>query len=794
MIGALLSIAKFFLYFLQRKAPISLVGIFFSIMVGENSSIVVAQTRLDSLYNMKQDVKGVSVIDSLLSKASHASERQQLALYNQLSIEYFYISLDKAKFYQGLAHVMAEKLADSSGLAEALLNAGFISRIEGELDQAFAQTRESASRFERSGNKRGIARAYFNLGLIFGAKNDYFHARRYLLQSLDKATEAGDTFQCARSLNGISEDYFAIGEPQKALEYGVRSLELHKSMPDKRWYALQLDNVGYLYENMKQSEQALQYYQEAYSILMSLGRKGQHRLANSCKNIANALRELRRFDEGIIWAKKGIELQKIADESLRSLNGLRGNYRALADLYEAVGKVDSALYWNKAIITMLIPRNYYTLSVYEKLVNLSGRQGNISEALQYADLSWQLASLLKNPKARETATRTKAEAMRLAGQSDSALFYLRIYLAIHDSLNSIEKKKQIERLHAVHDIEQKENENRHLLQENLVKEAVIARQTFAVIAISISLIATIVIIIIIYRANHHNKQVSERLININAELDSTITELQQTQAQLVLSERVSAVGMLTAGVMHEINNPNAAVYAALESIQAKNKQMRDFFLGLLDDEGKQSPEAKQFLDLNESTEKMSSVAKLGAERVKHIVASLRTFTKHQEFGFKKTTIRQELEATAEIFRYQFKNVEVRIHVPQETTIVGNIAEINQVFLNLLVNAAQADATQIVIQSQISESGRVIIIVSDNGKGMDSRTLERIFQPFFSTKTSGNSGLGLSISQQIMERHSATITVQSDVGKGTTFQLEFPPLKEDYSDDDYSVQDSFVHHP
>ncbi|MCU0424051.1 MAG: tetratricopeptide repeat-containing sensor histidine kinase [Candidatus Kapabacteria bacterium] len=718
----------------------------------------------------------ISVLDSLEMLLPRVQERERVALHNLLSFEFYYISLEKARYHQGSALQLARKYSDSLGIAEAYLNEGFIARLEGDYQHASEASMRALHIFQSRSNVSRVSRALYNLGLATSSKNEYVQARSYLLQSLDYAEQSKDSFQLARTLNAISEEYFAIGEPAKALQYAQQSLAIHRMIPDKRWLALQIDNVGFLYENMKQSATALQYYQEGYAILRALGNKGRHRLANSCKNIANALRQLGRTDEALVWARKGAELQETSPEMYKSLNGLRGNYRAIAEIFEARNNLDSALVWYDRILALPTQKNFYTLIVFEKIARLHAEKGNKRQTMFFADKSWNLALQLNNPRAREIAARTKAFALRFAGKNDSAYIFLTNYVTIHDSLNSLEKKTQLERLQAAHDSEKRNAENERLRQENLVKEAVIARQTFAVIAVSVTLIATFALTLLIFRANKRNKQTSMRLQAINSELDSTIQELHQTQSQLVLADRVNAVGMLTAGVMHEINNPNAAVYGALESLQTTNKDIRGFFLALLDEESKQSPEAQEFVRLSDRASSMITVALLGSERVKHIVASLRTFTKHQEAGFKKTALLQELQATTEIFRYQFKDVRVELDCPQELTIVGNIAEINQVFLNLLVNAAQAAATVITIRCRSLEGGAVEIDVIDNGNGMESRIISRIFEPFFSTKESegdgSNSGLGLSITQQILERHSASIRVESEPGKGTTFTLCF----------------------
>jgi signal transduction histidine kinase len=258
----------------------------------------------------------------------------------------------------------------------------------------------------------------------------------------------------------------------------------------------------------------------------------------------------------------------------------------------------------------------------------------------------------------------------------------------------------------------------------------------------------------------------------NTELSTTLQDLKSTQSQLVQSERMNAIGMLTAGVMHEINNPNAIVYAAISQARSKIQAMTVYILSLLDEESRKSDEVRIFEDMSRDAASHLDMATNGSNRIRGIVANLQGFTKHQEDGNKTGNLTAELRSTIELFRLQFKNVQVECRIPEEMMIAGNFGELNQVFLNLLVNAAQAGATALRIEAEVSAHG-ITLSFSDNGAGMSEQVRRRIFEPFFSTKAEGNSGLGLSISKQIVERHGGSLTCESAQGSGTVFRVELP---------------------
>jgi len=259
----------------------------------------------------------------------------------------------------------------------------------------------------------------------------------------------------------------------------------------------------------------------------------------------------------------------------------------------------------------------------------------------------------------------------------------------------------------------------------------------------------------------------------NLALDEAFKELQQAQSQLVHSERMNAAGMLTAGVMHEINNPNAAVIAAVHDAKSTVKKITEFFFSLLDERSKHSQKAQQFSKLTDEANHVLEIASVGAMRVKGIVANLQHFTKHQREGMYMGSFDTEFVSTLEMFHYQFKQTTIITDIEKGLALEANWGELNQIMLNLLINAVQAGAGQIQVKVHTSGENRVVVHVSDDGSGMSAEVSRRIFEPFFSTKSSGNNGLGLSISKQIIERHGGTISCESTIGEGTNFFITLP---------------------
>ncbi len=273
------------------------------------------------------------------------------------------------------------------------------------------------------------------------------------------------------------------------------------------------------------------------------------------------------------------------------------------------------------------------------------------------------------------------------------------------------------------------------------------------------------------------QKVTERTRDLddkNKDLENTLDELKQTQQHLILSEKMAALGSLVAGVAHEINNPIGAVRSAsdvssrcLDRLQ-ESIEHNDSVEAVLKD--KHYKTAMKLL--KENTE----IALEGSGRVTKIVKSLRNFARLDEAEFQKADIHEGLDSTLTLVHHQLKH---RIEVVKEYGDIPKVKcypnQLNQVFMNLLVNASQAigDKGTITITTE-ADDGNVYVTIADDGKGIASENLTKIFDPGFTTKGTGvGTGLGLSISYNIIKNHKGTITAKSEVGRGTTIRIALP---------------------
>ena len=238
----------------------------------------------------------------------------------------------------------------------------------------------------------------------------------------------------------------------------------------------------------------------------------------------------------------------------------------------------------------------------------------------------------------------------------------------------------------------------------------------------------------------------------------------------MISDRMASVGTLAAGVAHEINNPLAAVMANLD-LAASGIAERAAMLGLTAEFGEVREELRD--------------AREAAERIRNIVRDLKIFSRSEEDKTGPVDIQRVMEST---LRMAWNEIRHRARLVKDygTDSVGGgkrVSRLGQVFLNLVINAAQAipegraDNNEIRISTSTDPSGGVVIEIADTGPGMPPEVLSQLFTPFFTTKPVGvGTGLGLSICHRIVTGFGGSIDVKSEVGKGTAFRISLPPAR------------------
>ncbi|MBP0020888.1 MAG: HAMP domain-containing protein [Cyanobacteria bacterium SBLK] len=279
----------------------------------------------------------------------------------------------------------------------------------------------------------------------------------------------------------------------------------------------------------------------------------------------------------------------------------------------------------------------------------------------------------------------------------------------------------------------------------------------------------------------------ERVEERTRELQETLVALQETQAQLIQTEKMSSLGEMVAGIAHEINNPVNFIHGNVTHAAEYLDDLFDLialYQGYSPDRESKIKDKLEEIDfdfLQADFPRILASMRMGTQRIREIVTSLRNFSRLDEAEVKDVDLHEGIESTLIVLGHKIKQgIEIIRDYGDLPKISCYPAQLNQVFLNLIVNSIDTllnrdiETKQITIRTCRTQEDTIQISILDNGLGIPENIRHKIFNPFFTTKPIGQgTGLGLSICYRIIEKHDGRIEVFSEVGRGTEFKITLP---------------------
>jgi two-component system NtrC family sensor kinase len=577
----------------------------------------------------------------------------------------------------------------------------------------------------------------------------------------------------------------ALGNYPKALEIRFENLKLAEKEKDRFLMVDAINKITDDYTSMKDYQNSLIYGKLMDSIMNTLDKNAarfNYYQARSKSIIANAFYNLGPIDSALYYANKTAAIKTGFEEGDLAFNGL-----LLANIYTKKGD-DKAAFYQYYIAYQNAYRNYIPQVAANAVVGMARlfkKQGRLDSALFYVK---EAMSLLQNYKSTVQAwgenTETyiaeisplMAEIYKANGQTDSAYKYLQLSVTLKDSLYNSSKVRQFQTL----------SFNEAARRQQIERQSKEAQQQFRTQLKIYGLIGGMVVFLILafvlYRNNTQKQKANVLLKTQKQEIETTLGELKITQKQLIQSEKMASLGELTAGIAHEIQNPLNFVNNFSEINDELLKELK------AEVEKGNLKEVKAIAkDIEFNSEKINHHGKRADAIVKGMLQHSRTSGGQKEATDINALCDEYLRLAYHGLRAKDKsfNADIKTDFDNNFDKVNIIPQdIGRVVLNLINNAFYAvdekkklnpNGYQPTVSVSTSKNnGKVEISVKDNGNGIPQKVLDKIFQPFFTTKPTGQgTGLGLSLSYDIVKAHGGELKVETKEGEGSEFKIILP---------------------
>ena len=524
-------------------------------------------------------------------------------------------------------------------------------------------------------------------------------------------------------------------------------------------------NLGNTYRQAGNAEKAIESYKEVILITKENKEKNSFIWANS--SIGSMYLELNKLDSAMFFARNAITFSnRYGNDKTYQGNPLR----VIGDIFSKQKKLDSAkYYYRESLIVSREQRNAATeITANIALAQLYQNIGQTDSLFYYATAGFSMASGLKVGEQIASSAELISTAFKRKGNLDSALAYLSISKKMADSLN----KAKTEKLTEFQNIGFEEQ----MRLEKAAQESVAFKNKIRNIGLFTGLGLLSILAFVFYRNNRQKQKA-------NLVLEETLTNLKSTQSQLIQSEKMASLGELTAGIAHEIQNP-------LNFVNNFSEVSNELISELVDEVDKGNTGEVKIIakDVQQNLEKILHHGKRADAIVKGMLQHSRSRSGQKEPTDINALCDEYLRLAYHGLRAKDPSFNASFHFEADNSLPKmNVVpqDIGRVLLNLFNNAFYAvsekqKGADVSFTPEVKVSTKLIlppagglrgacIFVSDNGPGIPDSIKEKIFQPFFTTKPTGQgTGLGLSLSYDIVKAHGGELKVETKEGEGSTF--------------------------
>ena len=689
---------------------------------------ITAQTK--NLEELKQR------LHALEGRNNHSIDTAYINAVNRVAFLYADQYPDSAFIILKNIPAQSEKLGYYSGETDSYRILGNAQQTKGDFDSALQYYERAYQLADKKNYKNMLPALLGNIGIIYLNKGNYPVSLKKFYASLKYAEAANDKLLIRSSLNNIGTIHFYQGKMDEAEKAYQKTLALSQELTDTANMILSYNNLGEVSLEQNNPAKALGYLTLAYNLAL---------------------------------------LKNVPDMLVAVTNTLGDTYFRLDSAREAISYFTTALRLSKELGNARA-----TCKALLGLAKVQNKQGLFKEALANGLGALRSAEEMGQAQLLRDAYEIVAGIYEKMGDGNKAIKYYRKYKLYADSLTSIESEKAAANYKAGYEFSKKELEyQRRSLQ-----------QRWFIFSVCAALFSLLIILGLIIRNRKHLTRAFQNLQHKNEiiekqkiKAEETLVKLKATQSQLIQSEKMASLGELTAGIAHEIQNP-------LNFVNNFSEVSNELI-----DEMKEELAKGNYQDAKEIADDF----KLNLEKINHhgkradaIVKGMLQHSRNSSSAAKEPTdinklADEYLRLAYHGLRAKDKSFNATMKTDFDKTI-GNIniipQDIGRVILNLITNAFYAADEKkksgiegyepTVSVSTKKVSNKVLISVKDNGNGIPPKVLDKIFQPFFTTKPTGQgTGLGLSLAYDIVKAHGGEIKVESRDGEGSKFIITLP---------------------
>jgi signal transduction histidine kinase/Tfp pilus assembly protein PilF len=664
----------------------------------------------------------------------------------------FYGNYEAAKNNLDTSKMILSKINDSLTLGNMYNIYGMMYSMQNNFDTSHSFYEKAIDIISRQNDKTSLSSMYVNNGIAYQQQSNYAQALTNFQQALNSSEQAKDEEGEAYVYVNIAITYTSLNDQKRAEQSYLKAIALGKNLNLKNVLAYSYANLATVYEDMYDYDKEYSFAMQASALGKEIGDKGIE--ASSLSRAAGALAYKNKFEDAERLNRRAIV---VADLSNQPYN-IYQVYRGMGFILKLQHKYSDAIpYFEKAFHSLAAS------DIYDEEVGKS-----------YLDLS---------------------ECYEKTGNFNKALANYKIAAKISDSTTARENVKKATELALNYEFDKKQQlQKAEQAKKDADAKRIKNQQYFIITALGIVVLAVVIIASIQFKNNRHRQKAYDLLQRQKRETDqqrekaeATLLELKSTQAQLIHSEKMASLGELTAGIAHEIQNPLNFVNNFSEINKEIIAEMYEEI-----EKGNYTEVKTLAKNIEDNEEKINHHGKRADAIVKGMLQHSRKNTGQKEPTDINALCDEYIRLSYHGLRAKDKSFNADFKTEFDDTI-GKInvvpQDIGRVLLNLFNNAFYAVNEKLTVhRSPLTDNfkptvsvqtkkinDKVEITVNDNGNGIPQNIIDKIFQPFFTTKPTGEgTGLGLSLSYDIITKeHKGSIKVESKEGEGTLFIIQLP---------------------